>query len=246
MNIVIPMAGRGSRFFDNGYAEPKFMLSIENVSLLEFSVNSLPINLATKIIFILLREHQNSWNVIEFIKSKYSSYDLEFIVLDDVTRGQSETVLKAKDLVNNSTELLIYNIDTYFESVTLEENLASKGCDGYIGAFTDNQNKWSFAKVDSSGYVSETAEKVAISNNALTGLYHFSEGSDFVRVAEKAINDNELVKNEFYIAPLYNELIKEGKKFKLDLTSNFVALGTPEDFENAKAKKWSDLNSSKG
>lgn len=245
MNVVIPMAGKGSRFAKNGYDKPKFMLSIDGISLLEYSVNSLPLSIAEKIIFIALQEHENEWNISEFIKNKYPDNNLEFVFLSETTRGQSETVLAAKDYINNDEELLIYNIDTFFDSATLKSNLLKKDCDGYLGAFYDENDKWSFAKTDEDGFVIKTTEKVPISTNALTGMYHFNLGSDFVRVAEEAINNNDLVKNEFYIAPLYNSLIKEGKKFKLDLVTDFVALGTPEDFEYAKSKKRNNLNSCK-
>lgn len=245
MNLVIPMAGRGSRFEKEGYEKPKFYLTIEDKTLLEYSLESLPFKSANKIIFIILNEHEIKWNVSAFIKSKYGDLNLEFVFLKDVTRGQSETVLAAEKLINNNEQLLIYNIDTYFRSNTLEKNVLSKDCDGYIGAFEDEEDKWSFAKTDENGWVIETTEKVPISTHALTGMYHFSQGKDFVRVAKKAIKNNDKVKNEFYIAPLYNQLIKEGKKFKLDFVADFVALGTPQDFEHAKSEKRNNLNSSK-
>lgn len=245
MNIVIPMAGRGSRFVEEGYKEPKFLLKIDEKTLLELSIESLPIKSANKLIFILLEEHENQWDVSSFIKSKYNNLKLEFIFLKDVTRGQSETVLAAESLIDNEDQLIVYNIDTFFYSKTLKANILAKDCDGYIGAFEDNKDKWSFAKTNEDGWVIKTAEKVPISNNALTGMYHFAAGKDFVRVAKNAINRDNRVKNEFYIAPLYNQLIEEGKKFKLDIVADFVALGTPQDFEYAKSQKRNNLNSSK-
>lgn len=240
------MAGKGSRFAKEGYKEPKFLLKIEGKTLLEYSVESLPIKAASKIIFILLEEHEKEWDVSSFIKSKYTDFRLEFIILKDVTRGQSETVLAAESLIDNDEQLMVYNIDTFFYSHTLSSNILAKDCDGYIGAFQDDENKWSFAKTNKDGWVVKTAEKNPISNNALTGMYHFGAGKDFVRVAKNAIQDNDRIKNEFYIAPLYNQLIEEGKKFKLDFVTDFVALGTPQDFEYAKSQKRNNLNSSKG
>lgn len=235
MNIVIPMAGRGSRFSKAGYNQPKFLIEFNGKTLLEHSVDSLPIELADNLIFILLKEHENEWNVSNLIKEKYPNSNIKFIFLEEVTRGQSETVLKSEELINNDQQLLVYNIDTYFRSSSLKDAILHNDCDGIIGAFKDEEDKWSFAKVDDQGIVIKTTEKEPISNNALTGMYHFGKGSDFVRVAKQAINENNLVKNEFYIAPLYNQLIAEGRQFKLDMVDEFIALGTPEDLENAKA-----------
>ena len=232
MNFVIPMAGRGQRFKDEGYALPKMLIEAKGKTLLEWSVDSLPTELCTRLIFVLLKEHMENHQLVDFIKSKYSgSYDLYFVKLDEVTRGQAETVLKAKEFLNTSTDLLIFNIDTAFTSPSLISNLLDKDCDGVLGAFLDKSDstKYSYAKLGDKENIVEVAEKVHISNNALTGLYHFKRTNDFIRIAEQHIKDNLTSKGEFYIAPMYNELIKEGKSLKLDFVSELHILGTPEE-----------------
>lgn len=232
MTFVIPMAGLGSRFKKDGYNLPKYMIEVKGKTLFEYSISSLPILIADKLIFICLKEHGKDL-VTDFIKLKVKHNNLEIIFLDEVTRGQAETVHKAKNYINGNDELLIYNIDTYFKSNTLKEKLQNIELkqDGILGAFIDesNDDKWSFAKLNGHNNVIETTEKEKISDFALTGLYHFRKASDFLEIAEDWINNNKTVRNEFYIAPMYNDLVKQGKHYVLDVVDDFIPLGTPEE-----------------
>jgi NDP-sugar pyrophosphorylase family protein len=233
MNFVIPMAGQGQRFINQGYAIPKYLIEVKGKTLLEYSLSSLPLELASKIIFIALGEHEKKYGIKKVIGEIIQDKNFEIIFIDQVTRGQAETVLKAKKIINNEEDLVIYNIDTYFNSSTLAAALQEKGKhDGVIGYFKDTDPKWSFAVIDpETGFVTETAEKKPISDNALTGLYHFSNGSDFVRIAEKYLQQGTTTLNEYFIAPMYNDLIAEGKKYIIDCAEAFIPLGTPEDVE---------------
>lgn len=236
MNFVIPMAGHGNRFKEAGYRIPKYLIEVKGKKLLQYSLESLPLDLATNIIFIALREHQENFNIEKEIKSVLKNKSFKLILLDDVTEGQAQTVLKARDYLDNKTDLIIYNIDTYFKSNTLEERLLDdrKKKDGILGAFKSNGTNWSFAKVTGEGIVMETAEKIPISDNALTGFYHFTDPLDFIDTAEYFISKKQKYKNEYYVAPMYNRLIDKDRLFVLDFVSNFIALGTPEEVEAFK------------
>lgn len=226
------MAGRGSRFQKEGYELPKFMIEVKGKTLFEYSLESLPIEIAEKLIFICLEEHEK-YSISDFIHNKTNHKNIEIIKLNDVTRGQAETVFKAEPSINPSHELLIYNIDTHFRSNTLKPLLldnTAKGC-GILGAFIDKSpdDKWSFAKLNQNGSVIQTTEKDKISDYALTGLYHFTKASDFLDIAKSWIQENKTVRNEFYIAPMYNDLIQIGKNYTLDIVDQFIPLGTPEE-----------------
>ncbi|STR45479.1 sugar phosphate nucleotidyltransferase [Iodobacter fluviatilis] len=230
MNFVIPMAGMGSRFRSAGYLQPKWKIETKGKSLLEWSIDSLPLDLCTNLIFIALKEHDENLGVVKFINSKYKhlQFDIQYILLEEVTRGQAETVLKASDFIIKEEELLIFNIDTKFESTSLKNKLLDKGHDGVIGSFFSTEQRFSFAK-EIDGFVTETAEKVVISNNALTGLYHFKRPMDFLDAAQYRLDNNITDSNELYIAPMYNDLISRGRKFVLDCVENIDILGTPEE-----------------
>ena len=237
-NFVIPMAGRGERFLKAGYKTPKYMVKAGSKTLFEWALEGIPLDLANKLIFICLQEHEEKYNVTSFIKKtindKYPFLNDKYIVIfiKKVTRGQAETVLAAKKYINNSTSLVIYNIDSYFSSSRLRQRLISaknQKIDGILGVFYDNNPKWSFAKINKKGFVSRTTEKNPISNIASTGLYVFTEGMDFVNAVEYALKTGMTTNDEFYIAPLYNILIKQNKKYIVDPVEEFWSLGTPED-----------------
>jgi dTDP-glucose pyrophosphorylase len=239
MIFIVPMAGRGSRFVKEGYKIPKYMIKVKNKTLFEYSLESLPLEIADKIIFICLEEHEK-FGVSSFIREKTNHKTIEIIKLDEVTQGQAETVLKCKDSLSMDDEILIYNIDTAFHSkslknILLDDNLKK---DGVLGAFIDNtpDDKWSFAMLDAKNNVLKTTEKEKISNYALTGLYHFTKAKDFFDTAKKWIENDRKIREEYYIAPMYNDLIKSNKQYTLDICECFIPLGTPKEVKDFESK----------
>lgn len=233
MNFVIPMAGRGQRFADAGYDRPKMLIEAHGKTLLEWSIDSLPLQLCTRLVCILLQEHEEQYHLSQHIKKLYGQRTaVEFLFLPQVTGGQAETVLLAKHLVNKDADLLVFNIDTYFRSSTLAEKLIRNDIDGVLGTFESTAPRFSFAVVDEqTGLVKKTAEKEAISNRALSGLYHFKDPNDFFSTAARHIENNLRTGNEFYVAPMYNDLIRQGKEYILDEVSEHHILGTPEELQ---------------
>jgi dTDP-glucose pyrophosphorylase len=233
MNFLITMAGEGRRFREVGYTLPKMLIEAKGKTLLEWSIDSLPLNLCDRLIFVAQQKHEDEFQLSEKINSIYKSRvrSLHFRFIDKLTRGQSETACLAKDLVDLSQPLLIFNIDTQFTSSTLEKNLLRKNIDGVLGAFYSEEPRFSFAALNDDGFVTKTAEKEVISSNALTGLYHFTYPEDFFEAAKSAFANNETTKGEFYIAPLYNHLIKKGRKLIVDVAEEVNILGTPEELE---------------
>ena len=235
--FVIPMAGKGQRFKDEGILEPKFLIETKGRTLFEWSLEGLPLDIASKIIFICLDKHEKKYDVKNFIKKnmgkKFPSLSYEIILLDKTTDGQVETLLYAKEHINNDSTLVIYNIDTYFLSSRLKSKLLTiknTAIDGLLGAFNSNDSKLSFIELDSE-FVKRTKEKEPISDIASTGLYVFSYGKDFVDAAEFMLSNSLNTNNEYYVSELYNILIKRGKKFVIDLAEDFSPLGTPDDIK---------------
>jgi dTDP-glucose pyrophosphorylase len=104
--------------------------------------------------------------------------------------------------------------------------------DGGILTFKATHPKWSYAKLDDNGFVSEVAEKKVISDNATVGVYFWKQGSDYVKYAEQMIAKNIRVNNEFYVCPVFNEAIADGKKIRVKEISKMWGIGTPEDLNN--------------
>ena len=237
LNFIIPMGGEGKRFKNSKFNKPKFMIKTKNKTLLEWAIQSLPLDFAHKIFFIIRKNDEQNFRVKEFIEKimkKFPNTKFKVLLLSKNTRGQAETVLSCKKEINNDRALLIFNNDTYFKSIRLKSRLLSmrnQKIDGILGIFNSKDPKYSFVEIDNDDKVIRTKEKKVISNFASTGMYIFSKGSDFIKSAEYAIEKNILTKNEFYISELYNILIKEGKKITVDVADEFVALGTPEDIK---------------
>lgn len=236
MNLVMPMAGRGSRFVDAGFATPKPLIDVRGKPMYAWATASLPLGLATRLIFICLREHLADGSLESDIRTRYPMHDVVIVPLDTVTRGQAETVLAAKAYIDNDSPLVIFNADTYVES-NLAGHLATLPAhvDGVFGVFSAPGDKWSFARTDAHGRVVETAEKRRISEWASTGLYHFARGADFVRHTEAMIAADDRERGEFYVAPVYNRLIRENAHIVLDIATHVWVLGTPEDLAHFEA-----------
>lgn len=234
MNFVIPMAGRGQRFTDAGYTVPKMLIEAHGKTLLEWSIDSLPLQLCSRLVCILLEEHEQQYALSRHISKLYGErMEILFLHLGQVTRGQAETVLLAQSLVDRDKDLVVFNIDTYFHSDTLAEKLQRTDVSGVLGAFHSTEPRFSFAVVDEqTGLVTRTAEKEPISSNALTGLYHFKQPTDFFEAAQHYLENDIRVNNEFYIAPMYNYLIERGRKYIVDNVSEHHILGTPDELQS--------------
>ena len=237
MNIVMPMAGRGSRFADVGYALPKPLIDVRGRPMYAWAMDSLPLALASRVIFICLAEHLRDRALADDIHRRYAALDPVIVSLDHVTEGQACTVLEARAWIDNDDPLIIYNADTYCRT-SLLERLPVLGPEvrGLLSVFQAEGDKWSFARVDGEQRVVETAEKRRISEWATTGLYYFSRGRDFVSHADSMIAANERERGEFYVAPVYNRLIAAGCDVRIDVAHEVWVLGTPEDLADFEAR----------
>lgn len=238
-NVVIPMAGRGSRFAKAGYNKPKPFIDVLGKPMICHVLDNLNMQNA-KFILLARKEHYNNeQQTVSWIKNHYN---VEFVLIDKLTEGAACTVLHAHRLINNDTPLLIANSDQIVD-MNIEDyikNSEERMLDGSVLCFEDDDKKWSYAKLNENGYITEIREKEVISNNATVGIYYFNKGSDFVENAVDMIVRNERVNNEFYVAPVYNYAIKQGKNYgiyTIDKTQ-MHGTGTPEDLDKyIKLKK---------
>jgi dTDP-glucose pyrophosphorylase len=233
MNFIIPMAGHGSRFIQAGYQLPKMLLPAHGKTLLEWSLNSLPLHLADVVVFVGLKEHDQKFDLRGEIERLYPELNSHFQFIDKVTRGQAETTYLALKFCNPQEQVVIFNIDTFFHSATLEQNLLRTNIDGVLGFFISEENRFSFAALDAKNeYVTAVKEKEVISSNALTGLYTFKNVADFAETYEYHEANELTVKGEYYIAPMYNYLIERGRHYILDRADKHYILGTPDEYNH--------------
>lgn len=239
INIVIPMAGNGSRFSQAGYKDPKPMIIVEGKPMIQRVIENIGVHNG-HFIFILQKAHDDIYGLSAFLSRICPGCKVVYV--DRVTEGAACSVLLAESLIDNNTPMLLANSDQLVdwggkESVDMCADsfiykCEHKSVDGGISVFDSTDPKFSFAKVDSvTGWVSEVAEKRAISNTATTGIYYWKHGSDFVKYAKEMMAANIRVNNEFYVCPVYNQAIADGKMIRQVSCDRFHCLGTPEDLE---------------
>lgn len=232
INIVIPMAGAGSRFAKAGYQKPKPFIDVLGKPMICHVLDNLDMPDAK---FILLARKEHYDNEPETIQWIENNYNVEFVLIDKLTEGAACTVLHAHRLINNDAPLLIANSDQIVDMNIADyiNDSNARNLEGSVLCFQDDDTKWSYAQIDDNGYIVEIKEKVVISEYATVGIYYFAKGKIFVENAIDMFVRNERVNNEFYVAPVYNYAISQGDKFgiySIDM-NQMHGTGTPEDLD---------------
>jgi len=227
-NILIPMAGAGSRFTEAGYEKPKPFIDVNGTPMIEAVVNSLNIN--GRYIYVALADHWESYDLDSLLSG--ITPGCKYPLVGGLTDGAAVTALNARKFINNADPLIIANSDQIVEWDSSEflSLLSQDGVDGVIATFESNDTKWSYAEVID-GVVTRVAEKEAISDVATVGIYAWKKGSDFVKYAARMIGKDIRTNDEFYICPVYNEAIQDGKTIVTYPVSKMHGIGTPEDLE---------------
>ena len=229
MNVLIPMAGAGTRFQQAGYTFPKPLIDVEGKPMIQVVADNL--NIEATFIYVVQKEHRAKFNLDTFLN--LITPNCKIVEVDGLTEGAACTTLLAKEYIDNDSPLLMANSDQFVEwdSNEFMYKMIEQKVDGGILTFHATHPKWSFAKVDEYGYVTEVAEKNPISDIATVGVYYWAKGSDYVKYAEQMIEKNIRVNNEFYVCPVFNEAIGDGKKVKTFNIEKMWGLGTPEDLK---------------
>ena len=233
LNIVVPMAGAGSRFAIAGYADPKPLIKVNGLEMVRVVIDNLRPSCTCRFIFICQQSHIDAYG----LKTKLSSWasGCEIIGLNGVTEGAACTVLAVRNLIDTDAPLMIANSDQYIDSSidAYLERLDNNGLDGLIMTMKATDPKWSFVGLDQNNLVTKVVEKEVISDEATVGVYNFKRGRDFVAAADAMIAQNLRVNNEFYIAPVYNHLINAGRRIGIynvgSEANGMYGLGTPAD-----------------
>ncbi|NDB28834.1 HAD family hydrolase [archaeon] len=229
MNVLIPMAGAGSRFEKAGYTFPKPLIDVDGKPMIQTVVEN--INIQANYIFIVQKSHYEKYN-LETVLNNIAP-NCKIVQVDGITEGAACTTLLAKEFIDNDEPLVMANSDQFVEwdSNEFMYSMIGDNIDGGILTFESTHPKWSYAKLDNDGFVSEVAEKNPISNIATVGIYYWRRGSDYVKYAEQMIDNNIRVNNEFYVCPVFNEAIGDNKKIKIYNIDKMWGLGTPEDLK---------------
>jgi HAD superfamily hydrolase (TIGR01509 family) len=227
LNVLIPMAGAGSRFEKAGYTFPKPLIEVNGKPMIQIVVDNL--SLDANYIYIVQKSHREKYNLdtlLNLITPKCT-----IVEVDGLTEGAACTSLMAKEYINNDNPLFFANSDQFVEwdSNEFMYKMQETDADGGIVTFTSTHPKWSFAKIDENGLVTEVSEKNPISNIATVGYYYWKHGSDFVKYAEQMIDKDIRINNEFYVCPVFNQAIIDEKQIRVFNAERMWGIGTPED-----------------
>jgi len=229
LTVLIPMAGAGSRFQQAGYTFPKPLIDVKGKPMIQVVVDNL--NIKANYVYVVQKEHREKYNLDTLLN--LITPGCKIVEVDGITEGAACTALLAKEYIDNDNPLFFANSDQFVEWDSNEflYKMNETNADGGIVSFRATHPKWSFAKVDEQGLVTEVAEKNPISDIATVGYYYWKKGSDFVKYAEDMIEKDIRVNNEFYVCPVFNQAIEDGKQIRTFDISKMWGLGTPEDLK---------------
>ena len=229
MNVLIPMAGAGSRFAEVGYTFPKPLIEVNSKPMIQVVLENL--NIEAKYTFVVRKEHYEKYS-LQYLLTLIAP-GCNIVQVDGLTEGSACTTLLAKEFIDNDDPLLLANSDQFMEWNSNECLYAfnADGIDAGILTFKATHPKWSYAKVGEDGFVAEVAEKKPISDDATVGVYYWKKGYDYVKYAEQMIEKDIRTNGEFYICPAFNEAIADGKKVRIKEIERMWGIGTPEDLK---------------
>ncbi len=249
MKVVVPMAGLGTRFKEVSgknpeYNRPKPFIRIRNIPMVCWATGSLPFPVAMPdLTFVILAEHDRDFGIADGLREIYSK-EVNIIKLNKVTRGAAETAYAARGFIDPDDELIVSDSDHFFDGSFLAESIKNKDADtvGVIPVFLppdDGIARWSYSLIKKRNYIEAVGEKdvelMKQGAKANIGAYYFSQGRYFLQEVEEVIRKNDLTgsegKKEFYVAPIYDRLIRKGLKVQAAFIPQVWGLGTPQDLE---------------
>lgn len=227
--VVIPAAGQGKRFLESGFIYPKPFIEIEGRTMIDLVLENL--SACGDPIVILQKNHATQYDASRNLSRL--KREVKIVTTEGLTEGAACTILQARRHLDPRRELIIANSDQLvdLDLSSFLHDARSKNVDGHILTFAANDPKWSYALLGQNGNVTKVAEKQVISPHATVGIYYFREARYFIECCEEMIRKNERVNGEFYVCPIFNELISRGgvvKIMEID-ESQMHGLGTPED-----------------
>lgn len=235
LNIVLPIAGRGSRFAVAGYEQPKPLIAVHGRPMIELVARNVRPRVPHRFVFLALQEHLDRYPLRATLEQ--AAPGCAIVPVTAVTEGAACTVLLARELIDGDEPLMLANSDQWVD-IDIDDYLAvlpRMRADGLIMTMTATDPKWSFVERNSDGLVTRVVEKEPVSDEATVGIYNFARGRDFVWAADRMIAQDLRVNGEFYVAPTYNQLIARGARVVIHNVGREGAgmhgLGIPADLE---------------
>ena len=235
LHIIMPMAGEGSRFVNEGWSTPKPLIEINGKPMFLKAIESIKTDTKIKYSFIVRQNHIETYEIDKRIKQYLP--DANIFSVSKTTRGAVETCLMAESAIDDNDAVIVMDCDLEFKSRDFIDNInallnvSHTKCGGVLLSFDSDLSKYSYAEIDEHGFVVRTAEKEVISNHALCGAYFFTSGRRFKEVAHQLLNEPEFKKPEYYVSLLYNYLLSTDEYVHLTKVDEYYSYGTPEELK---------------
>lgn len=233
LNIVIPMAGAGSRFAAEGYAKPKPFIEVNGKMMVERVLDGVCLPNAHLTLIIQKKFEEENKAELERLSENYKA---AFVAVEKLTQGASCTALAAYELINNDFPVIFADSDNIFDRKAFAgfaEDCIKRKLDGSLLTFNSDRDCFSYAEINRAGLVTQTKEKEVISSHAIAGAYMFARGADFVRCAIEMLIYGDRAKNEYYMSNVYNHAVRQGLKigvYDIEAT-DFFCVGTPQQLK---------------
>lgn len=237
LHCVMPMAGRGSRFLKTDFDLPKPLIRLYGRPFFFWSTESIrrfigPVSLD----FVVLREHEERYGIKQEILRLYPTARVH--VLPEVTEGAVITCLEGAKEIEDDAPVVFNDCDHLFKSRAFNrftEDGRYEGTDGLLLTFPSGDPKYGFVEKDPAGAVIRTAEKQAVSDEAICGCYWFRNRRVFEESAERYLR--ECAYAEYFMSGVYNVMIAERLRVRSLPVDFHVPFGTPEEYEAAKGSR---------
>ena len=230
LQIVIPMAGKGSRFSRVGYTLPKPLIPIDSIPMIGNVINNLTIpGIKPSWYFVCLDEHVKQ-NHIDKVLAEYCDHP-HIIEQKDYLQGAACSVKLSFEHLDPDKPVMLANSDQLIDTDLLSFLASAIDCDGSILTFNSSHPKWSYAAIDDAGFVTEVKEKQPISQHATVGIYLWNKAQYLIDGINRMIEADDKYNNEFYVAPSYNYTIVDERRYAIHniKSAQMHGIGTPED-----------------
>lgn len=228
---VVCAAGAGTRTKELAPLVPKPLLRLRDKTLLEWSLESLDLLPTDELVIITQKKDKVAASLSAKISNMFFYTNVHFLEIEAITSGQLETALLAQDYIEQCDSLVVFNCDTFFRSNELQKMQASGQWDGIIPCSNEPGDSWSFCLVGKDGKVEKVTEKERISNSASVGYYYFKDAKKFINKTKEYLKGLDK-KNECYVAPFYNLLLKDGLKIAAPHVDFFYPMGSQNQIVN--------------
>lgn len=233
LNIVILMAGAGSRFKKEGFDKAKPFITFHNKMMIEHVLDSFSLINARCTLIIqeaFRHKYAKELNIL------HNQYNVNFATVPGLTMGASVTAMAVHRQIDHNSPVIFADSDNIFQNSIIKnfvEYSATSSLDGIILTFKSAEPHFSYSKIDAQGFLIQTKEKEIISEYANCGVYYFKSFKIFQQAAIEMFIASDTHNGEFYISNIYNYLLKNSYTAGIYTIehSDFRCVGTPQQLQ---------------